>query len=195
MKTVIYLVRHGDVHNPKKIFYGRMPGFVLSGLGRLQAQKLGKFLSQKPIAAIYASPLERTRETAAYIASHHINIPIYYDKRLLEVHSHTQGKALDVLAIEQFNFYKQKYLKSGGETLSDIWKRMRMIIQEILKKYKGQEIVVVSHGDPVMVSMIKHKGRPLRFSEIRKEDYVQTAQGFRIVFEEFSAVEVSKLDI
>ena len=71
---------------------------------------------------------------------------------------------------------------------------MQAATRDILTKHTGQEVVVVSHGDPLMISMIKHKGRPLRLVEIRGEEYVQTAGGFRLVFDEFRATEVSKLD-
>jgi broad specificity phosphatase PhoE len=194
MKTIIYLVRHGEVHNPDKIMYERLPGFRLSEIGKNQAHKLGQYLSEKPISAIYASPLERTRETADIIATYHNGLSIIYDERLLEVLTTARGKSIEYLAEERWNFYKPKYTKHGGEKLSDIWKRMQKAIYDIVKKHKGQEIVIVSHGDPLMVSMVKHKGRPLRLAEIRGEEYVQTAGGFRLVFDEFRAVEVDKLD-
>lgn len=194
MKTVIYLVRHGDVHNPDEILYERMDGFPLSDLGRLEAHRLGKFLSDKNIYAIYASPLERTRETAGIVASYHNGLTVVHDERLLEVLTTARGKKLKDLAAERWNFYKPSYTKKGGENLADIWKRMGHFFHEALRKHKGQEIVVVSHGDPVMVTMVKHMGKRLTLASIRGEEYVQTAKGFRIVFEEFSAVEVSKLD-
>jgi len=195
MKTVIYLVRHGEVHNPDKIMYERLPGYRLSELGIKQAHKLGQYLSGKPISAIYASPLERTRETADIIASYHRGVTVVHDERLLEVSTSARGISIAHLAEERWNFYKPKYTKLGGEKLSDIWKRMQTAIRDIIKKHKGQEVVIVSHGDPLMVSMIKHKGRPLRLMEIRSEEYVATAGGFRLVFDDFRVTEVSKLDI
>jgi broad specificity phosphatase PhoE len=194
MKTIIYLVRHGEVHNPQKIMYERLPGYHLSEVGKQQAHELGKYLSDKAISAIYASPLERTRQTAYIIASYHKGISIVHDERLLEVSTTARGMSIVHLEEERWNFYKPKYTKLGGEKLSDIWKRMQATFDDILTKHKGQEVVVVSHGDPVMVSMIKHKGRPLRIAEIRGAEYVQTAHGFRLVFDEFRAVEVSKLE-
>jgi len=195
MKTIIYLVRHGEVNNPDKIMYERLPGYRLSELGIQQAHKLGKYLSGKSVSAIYASPLERTRQTADIIASYHNGLSVVYDERLLEVSTTARGLSLAQLTEERWNFYKPKYTKLGGEKLSDIWKRMQTAIHDIVKRHKGQEVVVVSHGDPLMISMIKHQGRPLRIAEIRDVEYVQTAGGFRLVFEEFRATEVSKLDI
>lgn len=194
MKTVVYLVRHGEVHNPKQIMYERLPGYRLSDLGIKQAHKLGQFLSGKPITAIYASPLERTRETADIIASYHRGLSVIHDERLLEVSTTARGLGITYLTEERWNFYKPKYTKLGGEKLSDIWKRMQTAIRDIVKRHKGGEVVVVSHGDPLMISMIKHIGRPLRLAEIRGVEYVATAGGFRLVFDDFRATEVSKLD-
>ena len=174
MRTIIYLVRHGDVHNPEGIFYERIAGFRLSALGRDQAQALGVFLSTKRITHIYSSPLERTRETTSYIATHHPQVPVAFDERLLEVSSVKRGKKQVDLALERWNFYKPKYTKLGGEKLSDVWRRMNHFFKEVVKKHQGQEIVAVTHGDPIMISFIKHQGKRLTLSEIRGADYVET---------------------
>lgn len=194
MRTTIYLVRHGDVHNPDAIFYERIPGFQLSELGRTQAHALGKFLSDKNIAHIYASPLERAQETAHIIASYQKDIAINFDKRLLEVLSMKRGKKMVDLAQERWNFYKPEYTRLGGEKLSDVWRRMRGFFKEVVKKHKGKEIVVVTHGDPIMISYIKHQGKRLTLSEIRGADYVDTAKGFALLFEETRILEISKLE-
>lgn len=193
MKTTIYLVRHGEVHNPEDILYERLPGFQLSENGRTQAHALGKFLSDKKISAIYASPLERTRETAGIVASYHEGLTVTYDERLLEVSTTARGRKMKELEEERWNFYKPSYLTHGGESLGDIWKRMRQFFREAVKKHKGQEIVVVSHGDPVMVSKVKHEGKRLTVASIR-EGFIQTAHGYALIYEELSAVEVNKLE-
>ncbi|MBI5449402.1 histidine phosphatase family protein [Candidatus Gottesmanbacteria bacterium] len=197
MKTTIYLVRHGAVENPGEVIYGRMPGFPLSSEGREQAHRLGRRLSDKKISAIYASPLARTRETAGIISSFHKNIAIHFDERLLEVHSPgLEGKPFADIARDSWNFYKPRYVRQfGGERLIDIWMRMREFISESALKHRGQEIVVVSHGDPIMIVQAKHRGRRLVLGEIRGPEYVGTAQGIQLDFSEFGAVEVSKIDL
>lgn len=192
--TTIYLVRHGEVHNPNKVFYERIPGFHLSELGKTQAHALGKHLSSQQITHVYASPLERTQETAQIITSYISNLTIFPDERLIEVSSVKRGLKIAEMEKERWNFYKPKYTKLGGEKLSDVWKRMSHFFREKMLKHKGEEIVVVSHGDPVMISMIKHKGKRLSVSAIRSTPYVQTANGFRFEFDELGAVEVSSLD-
>jgi broad specificity phosphatase PhoE len=194
MNTIIYLVRHGEVNNPKQIFYGRLPGFSLSGIGRKEAHRLGNFLAGKTLSAIYASPLERAMETASIIASYQNNVSVVPDKRLLEVKSLVQGKTFKELGHDWLNFYTPKYTKLGSEKLSDVWNRMASMMQDIVINHKGREIAVVTHGDPVMISVIKHLGRPLRIREIRGQDYIMTGGGYRFVFNDFRALEVSKLD-
>lgn len=197
MSTTIYLVRHGAVENPGQVIYGRMPGFPLSPEGREQAHRLGKHLSGKTISALYASPLDRTRETAGIIASFHRNVTIHFDERLLEVHSPgLEGKLFADFAREEWNFYKPGYIKKyGGERLIDIWKRMQEFLVESARKHQGQEIVAVSHGDPIMIVQAKHRGKRLTLGEIRGPEYVGTAQGIQLDFDEFGAVEVAKIDL
>lgn len=194
MRTTIYLVRHGDVHNPEQIMYERLPGFQLSELGRKQAHNLGKFLSGKKVSALYASPLERTIETATIVSSYHKNLSIVKDERIIEVSTTARGMSVKVLEAMHWDFYTPEFTQKGGETLEDIWKRMNHFFEEAVKKHKGQEIIVVSHGDPIMVSAVKHKGKPLTLSEIRGEEYVPTAKGFQIIYEEARPTEVNRLD-
>lgn len=62
--TRISFVRHGTVDNPRDVFYGRLPGFVLSVEGDRQARAAAEALRHEPIAAIYTSPMRRARQTA-----------------------------------------------------------------------------------------------------------------------------------
>ncbi len=64
----IHLIRHGEVENPGDVVYGDIPGFVLSRLGRQQAQAAGRYLAPNPPTLIVSSPLDRAVETAGLIA-------------------------------------------------------------------------------------------------------------------------------
>lgn len=193
-KTTIYLVRHGDVHNPDGVFYERIPGFRLSELGRQQAHALGKFLASKSIDVLYASPLERAQETATIISSFHSQLPIISDERLIEVSSMKRGQKQADLALERWNFYKPQYTKLGGERMSEIWTRMQNFLHDIVRKNQGKRIVAVSHGDPIMLSMVKHLGKRLSLSSIRGEEYIDTAKGFELIFEGLSPLGLNKID-
>ncbi len=184
MQTIIYLCRHGDVHNPDQRIYGQLPGFPLSALGRKQAHKLGKHLSIRKLAAIYASPLARTHETATIVGSYHGITEIICDDRLLEVHSPAwEGKPIAAFELLRWDFYKPEYLVYGGESLNDIWKRMHSALTDIAKKHKGQEVAVFSHGDPIMTIKVKHEVGMLTLNRVRRQDYIQTARGFELIIE------------
>ena len=66
--TTVHLLRHGEVHNPDRVLYGRLPGFGLSELGIAQAGLAADFLAQRPIGHLVSSPLERAQQTARPLA-------------------------------------------------------------------------------------------------------------------------------
>ena len=98
MTTKLYLMRHGEVYNPTKILYGRMSGFYLSEAGIEQARAAGRWLADKPIKAIYSSPMERAQQTAAIVAQQHEALAPRTDERILEVLTPYQGQPTEELA-------------------------------------------------------------------------------------------------
>lgn len=194
MKTTIYLVRHGEVHNPNKVIYGRLPGFFLSETGRGQAEKLGEHLSSKTLHAIYASPLERTHETATYIHKHHGHLTIVHDERIIESYIPIEGSPIADIEKDDWNAYQPKYLDRGGESLETIWSRMQAFFTQKVREHAGETIAVVSHGDPIMISASQHAGKPLVVDSIRGSAYVETAKGFEIIFQEEAVFAVNRLE-
>jgi len=89
------MVRHGEVHNPQKILYGRLPRFGLSANGRRQAQAAGRFLSRLPIQAVYSSPMLRARQTAAEILSFQQAQRFLISSHLNEVYTAYEGQPAD----------------------------------------------------------------------------------------------------
>lgn len=180
--TTIYILRHGDVYNPKALWYGRLSGFRLSAKGRRQAKALGQYLSDKNIEIIYSSPLERARETAEAIVHHYPHISIRFDDRLMDVQTPTQGMTRQQMERFNWNFFQPKYLAQGGETLGDITKRIMTVVSQVLKKYKGKTIAIISHGDPIMIVRRSVLHEPISLASIRS-DYVPLARGYKIVFD------------
>lgn len=194
--TTIYLVRHGEVHNPENLIYGRIPGYRLNENGRKQAELLGKFLSTKTIQAIYASPLQRANETAHILSSFLPPAPFSHDERLIEVGSPLQGKPtaiFETISPIKFNFYLDEYIQQGGESIETIWKRMSTALTDIQQKHEGQEVVAVSHGDPIMITRAFHRGEPLAVESIRGDYYVGHTRGIQLTFTGKS-VEIQDLD-
>ncbi len=77
--SVVHLVRHGQVHNPDGVLYGRTPGFGLSDLGRQMAERLGEHFADVPLVHLVSSPLQRAQETIAPIAAAHPDLEVHID--------------------------------------------------------------------------------------------------------------------
>ena len=96
--TTLYLVRHGEVHNPEGIIYGRLPGYGLSENGRRQLSAAAELLAAEgAIVALYSSPMQRAQESAAIIAAR-LGLPVQTAEQLLETSiGGYQGKPFSAL--------------------------------------------------------------------------------------------------
>src|SRR5450755_4769818 len=88
--TVVHLLRHGKVENPRGLIYGRLPGYHLSEDGRIMAKAAADYLAERDVVAVFTSPLERARETAEPVAERFGVEPVV-DERLIEPWNHFEG--------------------------------------------------------------------------------------------------------
>jgi len=160
--TVVHLLRHGEVHNPDGVLYGRLPGYHLSGNGRLMAAAAADFFAERPVAAVFASPLERAQETAQPVAER-LGLEIVTDKRLIESGNVLEGKSVSLASLG-LNPVNWKHLwnpfqPSWGEPYRDVAARMREVIDQARAAARGREVVCVSHQLPIWVSRLaaEHK--------------------------------------
>jgi broad specificity phosphatase PhoE len=175
MNTYIYLVRHGEVHNPNNIWYGRLPRYGLTKRGEEEIAQTAKFLKQKPINELYASPLLRAKKTAEIIQKE-IQVPqITLTEHLLEVKSSYMGQPLSVLQEIKFDIFNAPGRHKSDETLEQLAERSVGFIDHLFAKHTGQHVVAVSHGDILMTVKAVLKGMPLEIDSIR------TGKGFRYV--------------
>lgn len=182
--TTIFFVRHGEVNNPNKVWYGRLPGFGLSSQGEKQMSEIAQLLSKNKIDAIYSSPLRRTKQSALII-SNILNLPINYSDDLLEIKSSMQGKTFAYILYRsiKLNIFASPKNKILGETIEDVAQRMKKFIARIIKKYKGKNIVVVTHGDPIMMVKAQIKGLPIEINSIRPiKGYIQPGEIYMAEF-------------
>ena len=91
--SVVHLVRHGQVHNPDGVLYGRTPGFGLSELGRRMAQRLAEHFADVPLVHLVSSPLQRAQETIAPIAAAHPELEVHIDDRVVEAANVFEGRS------------------------------------------------------------------------------------------------------
>ncbi len=144
----LYVVRHGEVYNPEKVFYGRRPNFRLSDEGNRQAQEAGRVLSQYPLDAIYASPQLRAQETAQHILVHHPLLPLTTDERVAEVYTPHDGRELAILEANGFDIYTGN--TPPYEVLSNIRARVVSFLMFVRQQHPNGKVAVTTHGDIVL---------------------------------------------
>lgn len=158
--TTVHLVRHGDVENPDKVYYGRLPGFPLSDEGRRQAKAAGQHLSPGTIRAVYASPQLRAQQTARIIHDElELSNGVHTEPLLNEVKSQYDGAAHSEMEQRAWNFYAEA--AQGFEQPADVLSRMQAFLQTARRRHEGQEIVAVSHADPIVFVWMWVLGIPL----------------------------------
>jgi broad specificity phosphatase PhoE len=162
--TVVHLLRHGEVSNPNGILYGRLPGYHLSANGRLMAAAAADFFAERPVAALFSSPLERAQETARPVAER-LGLEIVTDERLIESVNVLEGKAVTLtqLALNPANwrYLWNPFRPSWGEPYPQVVTRMRQVIDRARETAPGQEAVCVSHQLPIWVSRLAAEHRHL----------------------------------
>ncbi|OGY32056.1 MAG: hypothetical protein A3A57_02985 [Candidatus Woykebacteria bacterium RIFCSPLOWO2_01_FULL_41_12] len=165
MKTTIHFVRHCANLNPDGIIPGRIPGFHLNLEGKERAKKLGNYLKGRPIKAIYTSPIERTFETADIIAEFLPLAKISHVYELIEVDSSSwQGYKLEeVFTNKNYDLYlNDPDTNTVPENLNKLASRMKEFTMKLCEKHKGEEVVCVSHNDPIIALRLILEGKSLQ---------------------------------
>ncbi|TCK20202.1 histidine phosphatase family protein [Pseudonocardia endophytica] len=152
-RTTVHLLRHGTVHNPDGVLYGRLEGFRLSEFGELQAKTVAEYLSGNDIAAVVASPLLRAQQTAEPIAAAH-GAEIHTDDGLIEAGNAFEGQVFGVgdgalRHPSQWTLLRDPFTPSWGEPYLRIAHRMLGAVHAARTLAPGREIVCVSHQLPI----------------------------------------------
>jgi broad specificity phosphatase PhoE len=165
--TKVSLVRHGLVHNPTEVYYGRLPDFILADEGRRQATAAGRYLAALPIVAVYHSPQPRAAETAQLICAQFSSPPPLIENTLLnEIYSPYDGRSVAEMTRREWDFYSET--GPPYEQPVDILGRLLRFFDQARRQYSGQHVVGVSHADPIAFAVMWAKGRPLH-PEKRKD--------------------------
>ena len=168
-KTIIHLVRHGEVHNPEGILYGRLPGYKLSETGRKQAVAARDTLKSRRLNAIYASPQPRAQETAGIIAAGHPALSVQTAEHIDEVLTPREGDPLSELMKTNWDLYTGN--QPPYEVQADVLKRAKHFFAMMRDAHYGQEIAAVTHGDIVAFMFMFTKNAPL---DKRDHGYMMT---------------------
>lgn len=164
-RTTVHLLRHGEVHNPDAVLYGRLPGFRLSDDGLQMANDAADALRDRDVTAVIASPLQRAQETAAPIAEV-FGLPIGCDERLIESENYFEGMTVGVgdgafRKPQHWPQLRNPFKPSWGEPYDVIAKRMLLAAEAARDAAYGHEAVCVSHQLPIWTLRRYVEGRPL----------------------------------
>lgn len=161
--TVVHMLRHGEVYNPNKILYGRLPGYRLSELGVQMAKAAAQSLAGHDITYLVASPLERAQQTAEPFAAE-FSLPIEVDERLIESANFFEGKRVSVgdgALRDPRNWWvlRDPVTPSWGEPYRSIAERMFVALQATRERAEGHEAMCVSHQLPIWMlrCYVEHK--------------------------------------
>jgi probable phosphomutase (TIGR03848 family) len=160
--TQLLLIRHGLTDWVGHRLPGWTPGIHLSEQGRQQAETLAQRLASLPIEAIYASPLERTVETAEAIAAPHgLNVQLRENLGELRIGEWT-GQAIEDLAKKEvwlaIQFYPSGADIPGGEMMHEMQARVVAELDAIRKAHPGATVAVVSHADVIKAAVAHYIG-------------------------------------
>jgi broad specificity phosphatase PhoE len=152
-RTVVHLLRHGEVHNPDRILYGRLPGFGLSDVGAGQAEKVAEHLAGRDVVQVVASPLLRAQQTAASIAARH-GLELLTDEGLIEATNVFEGARVSVgdgalRDPRSWPKLRNPFRPSWGEPYQQIANRMLAAAHRARDRAAGHEAVCVSHQLPI----------------------------------------------
>ena len=164
-RTTVHLLRHGEVHNPDAVLYGRLPGFRLSEDGLQMAHDAAAALKDRDITVVIASPLQRAQETAAPTAEV-LGLPVGTDERLIESENVFEGKQVGVgdgvLKRPQYwPHLRNPFVPSWGEPYDVIARRMLAAAEAARDQARGHEAVCVSHQLPIWTTRRYVEGRKL----------------------------------
>jgi broad specificity phosphatase PhoE len=192
-ETIVHLLRHGEVDNPSKVLYGRMPNFYLSQLGLEMADRAANFFQDRDLVKVISSPLVRAQQTAAPTAKK-LAIEIVKDPRIIEATNVFEGKRVSVgdgALKNPRNWWhlRNPWLPSWGEPYQQVAERMRQAIYAAKNLAIGKEIVLVSHQLPIYVARLAFEGRNLVHDPRKRQCSLASVTSLRFEGDEFMGVE------
>jgi probable phosphomutase (TIGR03848 family) len=168
--TLVLLVRHGQTPTTGKVLPGRAPGLHLADAGTAQADAVAERIAalqngERKVAAVYASPLERTRETAAPIAKA-LGVRVKQVKGLLECEfgDWTGAELKKLSKLPEWRTVQRNpsgFRFPGGESFTEMQARITGAIDTMRKEHPGQTVVAVSHADPIKAAVAHAMGTHL----------------------------------
>jgi broad specificity phosphatase PhoE len=182
-ETTVHVVRHGEVHNPTRILYGRLPGYRLSELGGQMAKLAAESLAGRDVTHLAASPLERAQQTAEPFAAL-FKLPVHTDERLIESDNLFEGQRFGVgdgAMRDPRNWWKVRnpFRPSWGEPYRAVAARMFEALTAARDAADGHEAVLISHQLPIWTLRRFVEHRRLWHDPRRRECALASVTSFR----------------
>ena len=191
--SVVHVVRHGQVHNPDAILYGRLPGYGLSDLGHRMAERVGEYFADANLVWLVSSPLQRAQETMAPIAARHPHLEVHLDDRVIEAANHFEGSSFSrekvFLKPDAWWALRNPLRPSWGEPYRSIARRMQAAISDAAGHAPGAEAVIVAHELPIWMARLSAENRILVHDPRRRQARLASVTSFTFSDGELAGVE------
>ena len=194
--TVVHLLRHGEVHNPEGVLYGRRDGYHLSELGLRMADKVAAAMTDRDITHIRSSPLERAQETAAPMAAAH-GLEIVTDERIVESTNVFEGKRFAngnnvLLKPSAWRYLWNPWKPSWGEPYKGVVARVLAAVHDARIAAAGHEAVIVSHQLPIWITRLHVEKRSFVHDPRRRQCTLCSVTSFHFVGDAITQVSYSE---
>ena len=195
-RTIVHLMRHGEVHNPTGVLYGRLPEFLLSELGHQMAQAAADALTGRDVTYLVASPLERAQQTAEPTAEK-FDLAVVTDERVIEAGNSFEGHAFGVGAGSLRHpavwwRLRNPLRPSWGEPYIHIAARMRAAVADAREAARGHEAVIVSHQLPVWIARRSYEKKSFAHDPRRRQCTLASLTSLTFEGDEFVGLEYSE---
>jgi len=161
----LHLVRHGEVHNPRRVLYGRLPHYRLSEDGRRMARAAAEHVQElgRPVTSLHCSPLQRTQESAEPFTEI-FGLEAVLDERVIEPTNVFEGTRMSRSLRDPRNWWhlRNPSLPSWGEPYLSIAERMEDAMNSAWNEADGGDAVIVSHQAPIWITHLHVAGIRLR---------------------------------
>ncbi|WP_347976596.1 histidine phosphatase family protein [Microbacterium sp. ProA8] len=187
----LHLVRHGEVHNPARVLYGRLPGYGLSADGRRMARQAAEYVAslERPVSTLVCSPLQRTQESAEPFAEMFGLDPVI-DERVIEPTNVFEGKRMAIALINPWNWrhLRKPALPSWGEPYADVVGRMNSAMTHAWDAADAGDVVIVSHQLPIWITHLAVAALPLRHDPRERRCALSSVTSFEMVDKKWTEI-------
>ena len=194
-RTIVHLVRHGEVDNPAGLLYGRLPDYHLSELGIQMAERVAEHFQERDVVHLRSSPLERAQETAAPLAEA-LGLPVVIDSRVIEAANYFEGLRVSFAGAvrhpKNWLYFRNPFKPSWGEAYSEVLARTRLAMRDSAKAALGHEAVIVSHQLPIWISRINAEGRRMFHDPRKRECTLASITSFTYIDARITSVSYSE---